>query len=144
MRCGALATSSPGLVLAVLGTALLSTGRSQSVFQATQVINQDGVAGYTWGPMGTFELRTTGESVADRCTHRAEGVRVHEARCAVDEQPETAQTRFALYTGDEVVRIDCEYVVGADGFHGVSRRSIPNDVLRELQTLNELMEKRLP
>ena len=45
---------------AVLGTALLSTGRSQSVFQATQVINQDGVAGYTWGPMGTFELRTTG------------------------------------------------------------------------------------
>lgn len=45
---------------AVLGTAPLSTGRSQSVFQATQVLNQDGVAGYTWAPMGSFELRTTG------------------------------------------------------------------------------------
>jgi TonB-dependent SusC/RagA subfamily outer membrane receptor len=45
---------------AVLGTAALSTGRSQSVFQATRVINQDGVAGYTWKPMGVFELRTTG------------------------------------------------------------------------------------
>jgi TonB-dependent SusC/RagA subfamily outer membrane receptor len=43
----------------VLGTALLSTGRSQSVFQATQVINQDGVAGYTWAPMGSIEMRTT-------------------------------------------------------------------------------------
>ena len=44
---------------AVLGTAPLATGRSQSVFQATRVINQDGVAGYTWKPMGPFELRTT-------------------------------------------------------------------------------------
>ncbi len=45
---------------AVLGTAPLATGRSQSVFQATRVINQDGVASYTWDPMGTIELRTTG------------------------------------------------------------------------------------
>jgi TonB-dependent SusC/RagA subfamily outer membrane receptor len=45
---------------AVLGTAPLATGRSQSVFQATRVVNQDGIAGYTWRPMGPFELRTTG------------------------------------------------------------------------------------
>ncbi len=45
---------------AVLGTAPLSTGRSQSVFQTTRVINQDGVAGYTWNAIGPFELRTTG------------------------------------------------------------------------------------
>lgn len=44
---------------AVLGTAPLATGRSQSVFQATRVVNQDGIAGYTWKPMGPFELRTT-------------------------------------------------------------------------------------
>ncbi|MEO8577471.1 MAG: TonB-dependent receptor [Gemmatimonadales bacterium] len=44
---------------AVLGTAPLATGRSQSVFQTTRVINQDGVAGYTWNAMGPFELRTT-------------------------------------------------------------------------------------
>lgn len=33
--------------------------------------------------------------------------------------------------GDRIVRIDCEFVIGADGFHGVSRKSIPSDVLRE-------------
>lgn len=45
---------------AVLGTAPLATGRSQSVFQASRVINQDGVAAYTWHPFGPFDLRTTG------------------------------------------------------------------------------------
>ena len=35
--------------------------------------------------------------------------------------------------GDEIVRIDCDYVIGADGFHGVSRKSIPEDVLREYE-----------
>jgi TonB-dependent starch-binding outer membrane protein SusC len=45
---------------AVLGTAPLATGRSQSVFQATRVINQDGVASYSWHPIGAFQLRTTG------------------------------------------------------------------------------------
>jgi TonB-dependent starch-binding outer membrane protein SusC len=45
---------------AVLGTAPLSTGRSQSILQATRVINQDGVASYTWAPLGDIELRSTG------------------------------------------------------------------------------------
>jgi outer membrane receptor protein involved in Fe transport len=45
---------------AVLGTAPIATGRAQSVFQNTRVINQDGVASYNWKPMGVFELRTTG------------------------------------------------------------------------------------
>jgi TonB-dependent SusC/RagA subfamily outer membrane receptor len=44
----------------VLGTAPIVTGRAQSVFQGTRVINQDAVAAYTWAPMGDIELRTTG------------------------------------------------------------------------------------
>ena len=44
---------------AVLGTAPNATGRSQSVQQITQVINQDAVASYAWAPRGAFELRTT-------------------------------------------------------------------------------------
>ena len=44
---------------AVLGTAPLATGRSQSVFQASRVLNQDGVGSYTWNPIGPFDLRTT-------------------------------------------------------------------------------------
>jgi p-hydroxybenzoate 3-monooxygenase len=35
--------------------------------------------------------------------------------------------------GDNIVRIDCEYIIGADGFHGVSRKSIPKDNLREYE-----------
>ncbi len=30
-------------------------------------------------------------------------------------------------------RIDCDFVIGCDGFHGISRPSIPNSVLREFE-----------
>ncbi|PCJ06904.1 MAG: 4-hydroxybenzoate 3-monooxygenase [Rhodobacteraceae bacterium] len=30
-------------------------------------------------------------------------------------------------------RINCDYIVGADGFHGASRKAIPTDVLREYE-----------
>ena len=45
---------------AVLGSAPLATGRSQSIFQATRVINQDAVASYNWKPLGDIVLKTTG------------------------------------------------------------------------------------
>jgi len=35
--------------------------------------------------------------------------------------------------GDEIVRVDCDYIVGCDGFHGVCRKSIPKDRLREFE-----------
>ena len=44
---------------AVLGTGPLSTGQSQSVTQNTRVLNQDLVAGYSWNPGSTFELKST-------------------------------------------------------------------------------------
>jgi p-hydroxybenzoate 3-monooxygenase len=41
---------------------------------------------------------------------------------------------FVTYrTGDEISRVDCDYVIGADGFHGVSRKSIPQDKLKEFE-----------
>ncbi|MCU0623170.1 MAG: TonB-dependent receptor [Gemmatimonadaceae bacterium] len=45
---------------AVLGTAPLSTGRAQSVFQDTRVVNQDGVVSWTTRPTSNIELRSTG------------------------------------------------------------------------------------
>ena len=30
--------------------------------------------------------------------------------------------------GDKTIRVDCEYIVGADGFHGVSRKAIPKEI----------------
>jgi len=35
--------------------------------------------------------------------------------------------------GDDIERVDCEFIIGADGFHGVSRKSIPKNVLREYE-----------
>ena len=32
--------------------------------------------------------------------------------------------------GDDILRIDCDFIAGCDGFHGVSRRTIPANVLR--------------
>ena len=62
---------------------------------------------------------------------RMKGVVIHNAD---DVQPHdlTSATPWVTYRrGDEVVRIDCDYVIGADGFHGISRKSIPPEVLRE-------------
>ncbi|MBC7894459.1 MAG: TonB-dependent receptor, partial [Cytophagaceae bacterium] len=45
---------------AVLGTAPNSTGRSQSIFQNNRVVNQDGVATFTWPQVAGLEMRSTG------------------------------------------------------------------------------------
>jgi len=38
---------------------------------------------------------------------------------------------YVTYTKDgEQFRIDCDFVAGCDGYHGVSRQSIPSDILR--------------
>jgi p-hydroxybenzoate 3-monooxygenase len=47
----------------------------------------------------------------------------------------SAQPWVTYRSGDEIVRIDCDYVIGADGFHGVSRKSIPKGVLKEYEKL---------
>ncbi|MCE8022060.1 4-hydroxybenzoate 3-monooxygenase [Halomonas sp. MCCC 1A11036] len=33
----------------------------------------------------------------------------------------------------ETIRLDCDYVAGCDGFHGVSRQSIPKDRIKEFE-----------
>jgi p-hydroxybenzoate 3-monooxygenase len=64
---------------------------------------------------------------------RMKGVVIHNAE---DVQPHdlTKERPYVTYRqGDEVVRIDCDFVIGADGFHGVSRKSIPKTVLKEYE-----------
>jgi p-hydroxybenzoate 3-monooxygenase len=56
---------------------------------------------------------------------RMKGVVIHEAE---DVQPHdmTSATPHVTYRKDGAEhRIDCDYIIGADGFHGVSRKSIP-------------------
>src|SRR5579871_3560293 len=48
----------------------------------------------------------------------------------------TSSSPYVTYRmGDSIEHIDCDFVVGADGFHGVSRKAIPRDVLREFERI---------
>jgi p-hydroxybenzoate 3-monooxygenase len=64
---------------------------------------------------------------------RMQGVVIHNAEDVQLHDLATDRPHVTYRAGDEIVRVDCEYVVGADGFHGVSRKSIPKDVLREYE-----------
>ncbi|MBL4801098.1 MAG: 4-hydroxybenzoate 3-monooxygenase [Emcibacter sp.] len=48
----------------------------------------------------------------------------------LEEQP------YVTYMKDgKEYRLDCDYIAGCDGFHGVSRKSIPNDCITEYERL---------
>lgn len=45
-----------------------------------------------------------------------------------------SDTPFIIYTKDgEEVKIECDYIAGCDGFHGVSRQSIPSEIRTEYE-----------
>ena len=48
---------------------------------------------------------------------------------------ETAKPYLTYRQGDEPLRVDCDFVVGCDGFHGVSRKSIPKDRIRTFEKI---------
>lgn len=65
---------------------------------------------------------------------RLGGKVIHNAGDEVTPHDLTTGAPFVTYRDDDrTIRIDCDYVIGADGFHGVSRRSIPKYVLREYE-----------
>jgi p-hydroxybenzoate 3-monooxygenase len=73
----------------------------------------------------TRDLYEARDKMDGKVIHNAEDVKPHDL---------TSDTPYVTYRdGDEVVRIDCDYIIGADGFHGVSRKSIPRDVLTEYE-----------
>ena len=64
---------------------------------------------------------------------RMNGIIIH---IAEDVQPHDVNSvkPYVTYRKDNAeCRVDCDYVIGADGFHGVSRKSIPADVLKEYE-----------
>jgi p-hydroxybenzoate 3-monooxygenase len=64
---------------------------------------------------------------------RMKGVVIHNAEDVQPHDLTSAKPHVTYRSGDEIVRIDCDFVIGADGFHGVSRKSIPKNVLREYE-----------
>ncbi|MEQ1613958.1 MAG: 4-hydroxybenzoate 3-monooxygenase [Hyphomicrobiaceae bacterium] len=75
----------------------------------------------------TRDLYEARDRMKGNVIHNAEDVAPHDLK---SDHP------YVTYRdGDRIVRIDCDYVIGADGFHGVSRKSIPKDVLREYERI---------
>ena len=73
----------------------------------------------------TRDLYEARERMNGQVIHNVEDVALHDLKSGAP---------YVTYReGDKIVRIDCDYVIGADGFHGVSRKSIPKDVLREYE-----------
>ena len=73
----------------------------------------------------TRDLYEAREAMGGIVIHQADKVQPHDLK---------SQTPYVTYEKDGVEhRIDCDFIIGADGFHGVSRKSIPGDVLREYE-----------
>lgn len=73
----------------------------------------------------TRDLYEARDRLGGKVVHNAEDVTPHDL---------TSDRPYVTYRANgETIRVDCDYIVGADGFHGVSRKSIPKDVLREYE-----------
>ncbi len=64
---------------------------------------------------------------------RMDGNVVHNAKDVQPHDIESSQPYLTWREGDKAKRVDCDYIIGADGFHGVSRKSIPKEKLREFE-----------
>ncbi|WP_312410917.1 4-hydroxybenzoate 3-monooxygenase [Shinella sp.] len=86
------------------------TGSSVTIYGQTEV---------------TRDLYEELERTEARIYHEAEGVEIHGA---------DGDAPYVTFThGGTSHRIDCDYIAGCDGFHGVSRRTIPETTRREYE-----------
>ena len=105
-----------GLDIAVAGRrhrvdlAALTGGQTVTVYGQTEV---------------TRDLFAARDRLGGAVVDRAEDVTLHDL---AGDAPRVTYRR----AGEEH-RIDCDFVAGCDGFHGVSRRAVPPSVLREFE-----------
>lgn len=73
----------------------------------------------------TRDLYKAREAAGGQIEFNVEDVVIHDA--------DTDAPRVEYSQAGELHRLDCDFVAGCDGFHGVSRQTIPLDVRRELE-----------
>jgi p-hydroxybenzoate 3-monooxygenase len=61
---------------------------------------------------------------------RLGGFVIHHAEDVLPHDIETSRPFLTFRLGKELMRLDCDYIIGCDGYHGVSRQSIPKDRIR--------------
>ena len=89
------------------------------------------------GPTGGNSVVVYGQTEVTRDLYEGRdklgGIVIHNAEDVKPHDLESAHPYLTYRQGDEVKRIDCDYIIGCDGFHGVSRKSIPKDKIREFE-----------
>ncbi len=105
------------------GVAIRWTGRDRFLIDAKKYTGKRMMA---YGQTAiTEDLYAARDAVGGQIIHEAQNVQLHDL---------TSSEPFVTYSKDEQIqRIDCDYVAGCDGFHGVSRHSIPGSVLRTFE-----------
>lgn len=64
---------------------------------------------------------------------RMNGIVIHSAENVQPHDVKSDKPYVTYSLGGEEKRVDCDFIIGADGFHGVSRKSIPSDVIKEYE-----------
>ncbi len=104
------------------GTRLAAAGRQFRIDFQGLVGQSVMVYGQTEVTKDLYEARDTLGGVI---LHEVDGTTIHDA---------DTDAPYVTFTKDGTEqRIDCDWIAGCDGFHGVSRKSIPATVLREYE-----------
>ncbi|MDU8500648.1 4-hydroxybenzoate 3-monooxygenase [Pseudomonas syringae] len=85
----------------------LTGGRTVMVYGQTEV---------------TRDLMAARAAASAMTVYDASDVNIHD--------PKTDSPYLTFVKDGETVRLDCDYIAGCDGFHGVSRQSIPSEALK--------------
>ncbi|MGQ4878090.1 4-hydroxybenzoate 3-monooxygenase [Billgrantia sp. LNSP4103-1] len=73
----------------------------------------------------TRDLMAAREATGGMTIYEADNVQPHDL---------DSNAPYVTFEKDgETLRLDCDYVAGCDGFHGVSRRSIPKESIKEFE-----------
>ena len=75
----------------------------------------------------TRDLYDARAALGGKVIHRAMGVCLH--------QVDTDAPYVTYMLGDTEHRIECDFIAGCDGFHGISRQTIPDSVRRDYEKL---------
>ena len=73
----------------------------------------------------TRDLMEAREACGGKTVYEVDNVRLHDL--------ESDAPWVTFEKDDETVRLDCDYVAGCDGFHGVSRQSIPEERIKTFE-----------
>lgn len=73
----------------------------------------------------TQDLYLARDAINGQVLHEVDGVQIHHL--------ETDSPHVTFVKDGNEQRIDCDYIAGCDGFHGVSRKAIDPTVLREFE-----------